>query len=404
MKKLFALILSLALSLSMIACAQQEEPTSAPQTEPPVTQLPSGDQVGELCPATDLPIIDGSGETGQFIDPTETGMITVINFWGTWCGPCVSELPHLEELAANYADSVCVVAVHSTQDYRKAPGFIKSNYPDSQMIFSWETTEDYNGAYYLATGGEGYYPYTVVLDAQGVIVEKKVGAMSYAEMEAMVLNAGAQPAQKPAEAATASIEDAYSQSFTDSYDRLCCYHIPRVALPDDLAANANQTIYDQLYPMVKEAEDYAGKEWEYIQQMHYEAWQTGEIISVAVQVRQPFNDALNYYIYNISAATGQLLTDEQLYSALGISNAGEKLTGCLNAYWETPNTDMPEDMIASLKNDTFSQAFTDEAMPFAGPDGQLCFAVKIAAPAGAGFFWAMIDPAGQLFYANCDIH
>ena len=49
----------------------------------------------------------------------------------------------------------------------------------------------YNGEYYLMLGGEGYYPYTVVLDANGVVTETKIGGMSYEEMEQMVKNAGA---------------------------------------------------------------------------------------------------------------------------------------------------------------------------------------------------------------------
>ncbi|MDA9057290.1 TlpA family protein disulfide reductase [Flavobacteriaceae bacterium] len=35
----------------------------------------------------------------------------VVNFWATWCAPCVKELPHFEMLQANYKDSVEVILV-----------------------------------------------------------------------------------------------------------------------------------------------------------------------------------------------------------------------------------------------------------------------------------------------------
>ena len=35
----------------------------------------------------------------------------VVNFWATWCAPCVKELPHFETLQANYKDSVEVILV-----------------------------------------------------------------------------------------------------------------------------------------------------------------------------------------------------------------------------------------------------------------------------------------------------
>ena len=32
------------------------------------------------------------------------GKIVVLDFWATWCGPCVAEMPHMKELYARYRD------------------------------------------------------------------------------------------------------------------------------------------------------------------------------------------------------------------------------------------------------------------------------------------------------------
>jgi len=45
------------------------------------------------------------------ISPAEPDRPMLVNFWATWCGPCVAELPELDELAAEHADDVRVIAV-----------------------------------------------------------------------------------------------------------------------------------------------------------------------------------------------------------------------------------------------------------------------------------------------------
>ena len=187
MKKLISIILALVLMASLAACGEKE-----PQvTEPEKPLFTEGNEVDNLCYGAQLPIIDGSGETGQTINPAETGKVTVINFWGTWCNPCVSELPHFDQVARNYSETVTVVAIHSVQDRKKAPAFIKENYADSPMIFSWEDSQGYNGDYCLKLGGGAAYPYTLILNAQGVITFKQIGMMSYEELTAQIEAAGA---------------------------------------------------------------------------------------------------------------------------------------------------------------------------------------------------------------------
>ena len=150
-------------------------------TEDPLP--PRGYNVGDLCYSAELPIIDKSGLTGDnFVTDQNRGKVTVINFWGTWCGPCKAELPHFDAVASEYADKVTVVAVHTDFGHDTADEYITENYPDSPILFAM----DPDNAYYAALGGLGTYPTTVVVDARGVITARFVGSVTPAELQAAV--------------------------------------------------------------------------------------------------------------------------------------------------------------------------------------------------------------------------
>ena len=134
----------------------------------------------------ELELIDENGATGETVNPATTGKITIVNFWGTWCSPCVKEMPYLEQIAEEYADDVIVVAVHSTAMCDSAPAFISENYPNSRILFAWERGEDMDGEYYLKMGGISTYPYTVILNEDGEKVRTFFSSVSYDELDRAV--------------------------------------------------------------------------------------------------------------------------------------------------------------------------------------------------------------------------
>ncbi len=147
---------------------------------------PQGTQVGDSCYSHDLGILDKTGITGETINPAKTGKITVVNFWGTWCTPCVNELPYFDQIATDYADTVQVIAIHTDMIYETAPEFIEKYYPDSKMIFAKDYTVDGVAGYYTALGGRDTYPYTVILDKNGVILAKFVKALEYKDLQNVI--------------------------------------------------------------------------------------------------------------------------------------------------------------------------------------------------------------------------
>jgi len=138
-------------------------------------------QVGSRCPGYAMAVVDGDGLTGETINPAATRQVTLLNFWGTWCTPCVNELPYFDRIATEYADSVTVIAAHG-MGTATAPAYIAEHYPDTNIIFANDYTPEggaIENGYYTTLGGRGTYPYTLVLDKQGVITEIFYSSVTY---------------------------------------------------------------------------------------------------------------------------------------------------------------------------------------------------------------------------------
>lgn len=150
MKKIIAICLALIIGLSLLSCNEGID--------------------------TEISIIDENGETGEKINPTQTGKITIINFWGVWCPYCLYEMPELDKIATNYQGIVDVIAVHTFTYKDKAPEFIEENFKDSKIIFASDNGGD---ELYSKMGGTTSYPYTVVLDKNGRVITSFFGANNY---------------------------------------------------------------------------------------------------------------------------------------------------------------------------------------------------------------------------------
>ena len=151
--------------------------TGGASTEP-TPELGNG--IGDLCYSRELSLIFGSGTVN--IEDLR-GKVIILNFWGAWCPPCreelVNEFPAIPEA---YGNDVVILTIHSVYRYDAdsvdsllTESGLKNN---SSFLFAIDSG---NEAYYTQLGGPGYWPYTLVIDKNGVIIQQFVGAVTYAE-------------------------------------------------------------------------------------------------------------------------------------------------------------------------------------------------------------------------------
>ena len=142
--------------------------------------IPTGSAIGYKCPTYYLDLVDGSGEINV---KDLRGKIVIINFWGTWCGPCKQELPDFDRVATEYEGEVVVLTIHTVDYAEEAPEYINTHFPDSKMLFAYdESLTDTIDMYFTLLGGTSSYPRTLVLDERGVIVFTADGKVEHSQL------------------------------------------------------------------------------------------------------------------------------------------------------------------------------------------------------------------------------
>lgn len=111
-------------------------------------------------------------ESGKKISPTSFGgKLLVVNFWASWCPPCIEETPSMNEFIKDYAPKgVVVLAVSVDRNEALYKKFLE------RMKVGFETSRDPE-ADIGASFGTFQYPETYVIDTNGKVVKKIIGVV-----------------------------------------------------------------------------------------------------------------------------------------------------------------------------------------------------------------------------------
>ena len=165
MKKLIILIAALCLLLT--ACGQ-----AAPETSPDASEASDAAQTAGILSSFSTTDLDGNSiDQSVFADHK----LTMVNVWATFCGPCISEMPELGELASEYADKGMQI-VGLVSDVMDSDG----NLNEEQLTLARDIVAETGANYTHIVPGEGLYgllyqvsgvPTTLFVDSEG----KQVG-------------------------------------------------------------------------------------------------------------------------------------------------------------------------------------------------------------------------------------
>ena len=107
------------------------------------------------------------------------GKPLVVNFWATWCPPCVKELPEIDRFARAFAErgwQVIGLAVDGAAPVREFLKKTPVSFPIGLAGFGGTELARQLG------NGNGALPFTVVFDASGTAVQHKLGQTHYDEL------------------------------------------------------------------------------------------------------------------------------------------------------------------------------------------------------------------------------
>ena len=165
---LLAILVALMMLALEIRPGATPTPTFAPAPPRTVLDFPA--------PDFQLPLLDGE----TLVSPGDyAGRPLFLNFWATWCAPCVRELPALAEFAAEHsADPTgpALLTINLGETGAQVEGFLREiglqNLPVALDI-NQVVKRDY---------GVQNLPTTFVIDGEGTVRHMKLGEMTYDEM------------------------------------------------------------------------------------------------------------------------------------------------------------------------------------------------------------------------------
>ena len=106
---------------------------------------------------------------GDAISEWESGKVYVLDFWATWCGPCVRSIPHINDLQKEYKDqgvTVIGVAIWPNDTMTPTAEYVKVQ-GDAMAYHIAEDVKNSTAEAFMRAAGQGGIPTVMIIDQEG---------------------------------------------------------------------------------------------------------------------------------------------------------------------------------------------------------------------------------------------
>ena len=178
--RVFLVVVSMMVAaLIFSSCSGTTRTGRSASADPSIIEIPPGERVA--VDDFEARLLDGSEVSSSRLD----GVITVVNVWGSWCGPCRVEAPVLREVSQQYDDrGVEFMGLNVRDNDAAALAFEKK----FRISYDSVTTSD-SPRVSLAFGGlltTAAVPMTVVIDRERRVAARVIGAVTAGTLRALL--------------------------------------------------------------------------------------------------------------------------------------------------------------------------------------------------------------------------
>lgn len=141
-----------------------------------------GPKVGNQAP--DFELLSLSGDRVRLDD--QRGKPVLINFWATWCAPCVLEMPNIQKYYEKFPGEFVVLAVNAGESQEAVKRFV------ADMGLTFDILLDRGGKVQELYHIQGY-PTSFFLDREGRIRAYHIGMLTEEQLAGYLLQVGVSP-------------------------------------------------------------------------------------------------------------------------------------------------------------------------------------------------------------------